>query len=163
MVPRSLLEGWGVQVGTKTLKVGGLGGHFGCKLGVLGMLTRTWRGLGTYCLQVGECGGHLGCKMVDLRAILAPSWRVLVPSWLQVGPSWLQVGGSWDHFCSNLGGLGSKLGHLGSKLWVQLALQWHFAKLAKNIEKSMIFIVFSMFFARLGSPSWQQNPQSWKS
>ena len=37
-----------------------------------------------------------------------------------------------------------------------MALQLHFVKLAKNIEKSMIFIDFSMFFGGLGSPSWHQ-------
>ena len=123
------------------------------------MLAPSWGSGVQSWLQVGGSCGQLGSKL----GVLKPFWPQVGPSWLQVEPSWLQVGGSWDHFCSNLGGLGSKVNHLGSKLWVQLALQWHFAKLAKNIEKSMIFIVFSMFFARLGSPSWQQNPQSWRS
>ena len=90
-------------------------------------------------------------KVGGLGTILAPSWGVL-------GPYWLQVRGSWDHVASKLGGLGSKLSLLGSKLGVKLALKLHFANIAKNIEKSMIFIVFSMFFEGRGVPSWHQNP-----
>ena len=116
------------------------------------MLAPSWGSGVQSWFQVGGSCGQLGSKL----GVLMLFWLQVGPSWLQVEPSWLQVGGSWDHFCSNLGGLGSKLGHLGSKLWVQLALQWHFAKLAKNIEKSMISIVFSMFFGGLGSPSWHQ-------
>ena len=63
-----------------------------------------------------------------------------------MAPSW----GSWGHLGSKLEGLGSKLGHFGSKFGIKLALKLHFAHNIKNIEKSMIFIVFSMFFWGVG-------------
>ena len=111
-------------------------GHLDSKLGVL---RPSW-------LQVERSGGYLGSKLRGLGAILAPSWVGLGLSWLQVGRSWghlgSKLGGIGCHLGSKLGGLGSKLGHLDSKLGVKLALKLHVVEIAKNIEKSMIFIVF---------------------
>ena len=82
---------WG-SWGPFWLQIGGLGGHLGSKLGVLGaILAPSSRSWGPSWLQVGVLG-----------AILAPSWG-------QVGPSWGQVG-------TKLGQVEAKLGQVGAKL-----------------------------------------------
>ena len=106
------------------LQVGGLGGHFGSKLGGLeAILAPSWGVLVPFCLQVegswlqvGKFWEHFGSK---LGVKLAPTCHFAhIPKTLKNlrffkvfggfgGASWLQVEGCLGHFGSKIEDLGA--------------------------------------------------------
>ena len=94
-----------------------------------GHLGASWRHLGAYWRHLGASWRHLGSILGaswsilgDLGAILGPSWGILEPSWGHLEGFGRHLGASWEHLVAIL------------------------KPYAKNIEKSLIFIVFSMVF-----------------
>ena len=81
---------------------------------VLGVLERSWG-------HLGWSSGHLGKVLGPLGNVLGPSWGVLGNSWEVFGKSWRLPGTILEAF------------------WDDFPLLKQFTKIAKNLEKSMVF------------------------
>ena len=91
------------------VQVGGLGSHFGAKLGLFGaFLAPSGRSWGPFCLQVGSLRLFL-CEV-------GPHGSKLGPVWGQVGAKLGQVGAKLGQVGAKLGQVGAMLGEVGPKL-----------------------------------------------